>query len=174
MEKGEAKQQIHDWYMEYSNNIYQYVFFLVGDHAFAKDIVQETFFRAYQKIGQFHGGKAKNWLYKIARNAAMDELRKKRSVPYLLEAFVSLEAKTKTPEQMAVFHESEWELYIALNKLKRSYRDVIVLRKMEGFSTEETAKILGWTENKVKVTLLRGLKALKRELEKGGKSFESI
>lgn len=45
---------------------------------------------------------------------------------------------------------------------------------MERFSTEETAKILGWTENKVKVTLLRGLKALKRELEKGGKSFESI
>lgn len=173
MEQDRIKQQIRDWYLEYSNEIYQFVFFMIGDHAQAKDHVQETFFRAYQKYDQFHGDKPKNWLYQIARNVTIDYLRKNKPIPYLMEKFFSLETSGRTPEQMAIFNETESDLYLALSKLKRAYRDVIILRKIEEFSTAETAQILGWSENKVKVNLFRGLKALKQQLEKEGYSYET-
>lgn len=174
MEQDIVKQRINDWYIEYSNEIYQYVFFMTSDHAQAKDIIQETFFRAYQKYDQFHGEQPKNWLYKVARNVTIDYLRKNKPIPYFIETFFSVENKGKTPEQIALFHECERELYMALGKLKRSYRDVIILRKIEEFSIKETAQILGWSENKVKVQLFRGLKKLKHELEKEGFTYEII
>ncbi len=174
MEQDGVKHQINDWYLEYSNEIYQFVFFMIGDHAGAKDIVQDTFFRAYQKYDQFHGEKPKNWLYRIAHNVTIDYFRKNKPIPYLIEKFFSLETTAKTPEQVAIFNETERELYFALSKLKRTYRDVIILRKIEEFTTAETAQILGWSENKVKVNLFRGLIALKQQLEKEGYTYETI
>lgn len=67
-----------------------------------------------------------------------------------------------------MMNEAEKELYLALSNLKHHYRDVIVLRKIKELSIKETSYILGWSENKVKVNLFRGMKALKKELNKVG------
>ncbi len=51
----------------------------------------------------------------------------------------------------------EKELYVILNNLKDSYKKVIILRKLHGFSVKETSELLNWTESKVKVILSRAM-----------------
>ncbi|MGF2614342.1 RNA polymerase sigma factor [Rossellomorea aquimaris] len=65
-------------------------------------------------------------------------------------------------------------MYHALSKLKRSYREVIILRKIKELSIRETAEVLGWKESKVKTTLFRGLQAMKIQLQKEGYDHETI
>lgn len=161
-----VKQQINDWYHIYSIDVYNYVFFLMGDHEQAKDILQDTFLRAYNNYESFQGGNSKAWLYRIARNITMDYFRKRKPIAYLMDSIFTVQTIEQTPEQIIMLNESEKELYIALRKLKRAYRDVIVLRKIKEFSIKETSNILGWSESKVKVNLNRGITALKKELEK--------
>ncbi|CEG32498.1 RNA polymerase sigma factor [Peribacillus simplex] len=72
------------------------------------------------------------------------------------------------PEEMIRIKEESSELYKALGEIKDTYRKVIVLRKIKGFSIEDTAKILSWSESKVKSTLFRAIPALKKQLIKEG------
>ncbi|MHA6252957.1 RNA polymerase sigma factor [Oceanobacillus sp. CAU 1775] len=160
------KQQINDWYHMHSNDIYNYIVFLMKDHEQAKDILQDTYIRAYKKFDSFQGENPKAWLFTIARNITMDYFRKKKPITYLLESIPILQATEQTPEQVTLLNESEQQLYRALNKLKRQQRDVIILRKIKEFSIKETASILHWSESKVKVQLHRAMIALKKELEK--------
>lgn len=78
------------------------------------------------------------------------------------------------PEEMVEIKESSQELYSALAKLKDSYREVIILRKIKEFSIEETSIILGWSESKVKSTLFRAIQALEKKLLKEGFLSEKI
>jgi RNA polymerase sigma-70 factor, ECF subfamily len=162
------KQQINNWYYEYSNDIFRYAYFLIGDRDQAKDILQDTFLRAYHHFDSFEGENVRGWLFRIARNLSIDYFRKKKPIAYYLDYFVSLKGTMKTPEEITMMNETERQLYTALTKIKRTYRDVIILRKIKEFSTTDTAKILGWTESKVKVNLLRGMKILKKVLEEEG------
>ncbi|MBM7571929.1 RNA polymerase sigma factor [Aquibacillus albus] len=174
MDKDLIKQNINVLYQKYSNDVYQYIFFMIGEHDQAKDILQDTFLRAYNKYESFNGDNAKSWLFKIARNLTIDYIRKRKPIFYIIDSITSINATDRTPEQMLVLNETEHQLYKALSKIKRSYRDVIVLRKMKEFSISESSHILGWTESKVKVTLFRGMKALKKELEKEGYSHDKF
>ncbi|MGP1906894.1 RNA polymerase sigma factor [Metabacillus sp. JX24] len=159
-------------YQNYSDSIYQYIFYMMKDKEAAKDILQDTFFQVYKKYHTFHGGSEKSWLYTIARNTAIDYLRKKKPVFYLIDLFPS--AHEKTPEDIVLLNETEKLVYLALSKVKRSYREVIILRKMKDFSIKETADILGCTESQVKVNLNRGMSALRKELLKEGYCHEII
>jgi RNA polymerase sigma-70 factor (ECF subfamily) len=96
----------------------------------------------------------------------MDHFRKKKPIAYLLDSPSLVQTNEITPEQLTLLNEAEQELYMAIHKLKPSYRDVIILRKMKEFSIKESSAILGWSESKVKVTLNRAMKALKDEMEK--------
>lgn len=63
---------------------------------------------------------------------------------------------------------TNWEEYTelidTLNNLKDSYKQVIILRKLQGYSVKETGEILNWSENKVKVTLSRAIRSLRNQL----------
>ncbi|RXJ02560.1 RNA polymerase sigma factor [Anaerobacillus alkaliphilus] len=168
MENSIIKEQVNQWYLDYSNDIYQYVLFMIGDHERAKDFMQETFLLAFDKYTSFQGGSAKGWLFRIARNLTIDFIRKDRPIAYLFNRTPYIASEINTPEKIATLNETEKELYCALHKLRRAHRDVIILRKIKDFSIQETANILEWSESKVKTTLLRGLKALKEQLEKEG------
>ncbi|WP_233269426.1 RNA polymerase sigma factor [Alteribacillus sp. YIM 98480] len=174
MDQDIIKQRVNDWYHTYSNDIYKYVFFMIGEHDQAKDILQDTFLRAYHNFESFQGEKVKNWLFRIARNLTIDYIRKKKTIACLIDSISSSKVTNKTPEQTIVLNETERELYDALRKIKRSYREVIVLRKIKEFSVSESCHILGWNENKVKVNLHRGMKALRKQLVKEGYRHETI
>ena len=77
-----------------------------------------------------------------------------------------------SPHEWLMQQEDAKILYLAISKLKITYRDVIILRKIEGLSIEETCEVLGWNEGKVKNTLKRALVALKKQL--GGEMDEEL
>ncbi len=174
MEHELIKRQINDWYLEYSNDIYQYVLFMIRDHSQAKDIMQDTFLRAYSNIDSFHGGNVKSWLLRIARNLTIDYIRKKKPMSLIFEAIPLIKDNSLSPDQTVTLNETEKELYHALGKIKRTYREVIILRKIKELSVKETSDLLGWSESKVKTTLLRAMAALKTQLEQEGYKHETI
>src|SRR5690625_1132665 len=88
----------------------------------------------------------------------------------IVKDFVFRNKKSREPliESHVLYNEQYEKLYKEFLTLKRSYRQVITLRKMEELSIKETAAILNWSEGKVKTTLFRAMKTLKKKLERGG------
>ena len=74
--------------------------------------------------------------------------------------------KSPLPEEIVQIKETSKEIYRALGELKSSFREVIILRKIKGFSIEETSKILNWSESRVKSTLFRAIPALEEKMLK--------
>jgi RNA polymerase sigma-70 factor (ECF subfamily) len=168
------QKKLNKWYQLYNNEIYKFILYMVNDHEQAKDLMQDTFIRAFNSLDSFHSENPKGWLFRIARNITIDYLRKKKPVQYVIDSSTNLPSRTLTPEQTVSLNEQEKELYIALAKLKRPYREVIILRKIREFSIMETANILGWSEGKVKTNLWRGMDSLKKQLKREGFQYESI
>jgi RNA polymerase sigma-70 factor, ECF subfamily len=168
-------QRIREWYQEYSDEIYRFIVIMIGDHEQAKDLTHDTFLKAYNYMNYFKGETSdKNWLYRIARNITIDFMRKRKPLRYFADIFNAFPSNNDTPEKIMQLGVVERQLYHALSKLKRSYREVIILRKIKELSIRETAEVLGWKESKVKTTLFRGLKALKTQLQKEGYDHETI
>src|SRR5690625_3957281 len=106
----------------------------------------------------------KTFLYRIAHNLTIDYIRKNAPIHIMKEFFKHKKDPGPSVESIVEVRESSKELYHALGELKTSYREVIILRKIEEFSVRETAHILSWSESKVKSTFSRGMKALEKEL----------
>ncbi|UCZ52357.1 RNA polymerase sigma factor [Bacillus shivajii] len=151
-------------YFLHSDEIYSYIRLLVKDEKLAEDLTQETFVKAYEGFHQFrHEAKPTTWLIRIARNVTIDYLRKKKPLLYFsLEVGLHFQSQSNV-ESSVVNDEQVQELYEKISRLKRSYREVIMLRKIHELSIHETANILNWSESKVKMTLHRALKKLQEQ-----------
>ncbi|MDX5475183.1 MAG: RNA polymerase sigma factor [Bacillaceae bacterium] len=154
-------EQIQQWYEEYADGIYHFLIYYTGKKD-VEDLVQEVFIRAIQSFHTFQGKSSpKTWLYSIARHIAIDNIRKKK-FKWIKEEFLqTVKSPDKSPEEILHASEEVRELYHSLNKLKKNYREVIILRGIKDFSVSETAEILNWNESKVNVTLHRAINALK-------------
>lgn len=156
--------QFEQVYREHSEVIFQYIYFLVGQKELAEDLTQETFLKAMQAQHSFREDAGrKTWLTKIARNTVYDHFRRGKIIKFIpfLPRHEQID-HTYEPEQWLLKHADDLELYKALGKLKYEFREVIVLRKIEGYSIKETAQILGCNETKVKNSTERGMHALRQ------------
>ena len=139
---------------------------LNGQREAAEDLTEEVFLKVYERIGsyQFRGLPFSAWLYRIARNHMIDHLRSRpRQVHTSLDA--APEIPEKRAEQSMDRSLDRHELTYALNRLTSDQRHVVTLRFLDGFTTAETAGIMGKTEDAVKKLQARGLVQLRRILE---------
>ncbi len=142
---------------------------MVKDYHQAEDLTHDTFVKSYQNYDSFKRHSSdKTWLFSIAHNVTVDFIRKRKPRMLMKEIFVSQKDPNPLPEEMIRIQENSAELYQALSEIKDHYRKVIILRKIKGFSIEDTAKILGWSESKVKSTMYRAIPMLKKQLIKEG------
>lgn len=142
---------------------------MVRDYQQAEDLTQETFLKAYRYQQQFEQkSSVKTWLFSIAHNVTKDYFRKKHPLQYYLGLTMEEKDYKLIPEQIIAMKFQNEQLYRAIQQLKPSYRQVIILRKLKEFSTKETALVLNWSESKVKMNLKRALVELKNELIRGG------
>lgn len=157
-------------YREHSDRIYSYIYLLVRHKECAEDLTQETFYKAYKGLESFNKqASPATWLIKIARNVTYDYFRRKRVIQFFSfdkehdreTNVLSTEKRFEQKEQLA-------RMYDSLYKLKRDYQEVLLLRKIQEYSIQETAYILGWTEAKVKMKMIRALEALKKEFYREG------
>lgn len=144
----------------------------------AQDAVQEAFVNAFRSIDRFEGGsRLSTWLHRIVVNAALMKLRSKRrrpesSIDELLPTFREdghLEQPSSQwrslPDTMVVREEDRVFVREAIDRLPDTYRNVLLLRDIEGLDTAESAAVLGISENATKVRLHRARQALQSLLE---------
>ena len=142
---------------------------MVKDYQQAEDLTHDTFVKAYLYYDSFKNHSSeKTWLFSIAHNLTVDFLRKRKPAMFFKEVFLFQKDNTPLPEEVIQIKEESYEIYKAIGELKDTYRKVIILRKIKDFSIEDTAKILSWSESKVKSTLFRAIPALKKQLIKEG------
>jgi RNA polymerase sigma-70 factor (ECF subfamily) len=140
---------------------------MIKDYQQAEDLTHETFFKAFRHYNSFRQDSSpKTWLFRIAHNLTVDYLRKQKPIRLFMEVFRQKKDPSLLPEHIVEMKESSKELYLALETLKESYREVIILRKIKGFSISETSEILDWSETKVKSTLFRAIQSLEKILSK--------
>ncbi|WP_019121261.1 RNA polymerase sigma factor [Brevibacillus massiliensis] len=168
----DRKEQIEQWFVRYSNDVYKFLVYYTGNKD-VEDLVQEVFIKAIKAFDTYEGrANPKTWLLTIARNAAIDYGRKRRLLSWLPESLLqNVKTVEKTPEEILNLHEEKRELYEALQQMKPAYREVLILRGIKGLSPKETAIILQWSESKVNTTLHRAVKALKSKVEKQTKGM---
>ncbi|MGI2329064.1 RNA polymerase sigma factor [Planococcus sp. YIM B11945] len=170
-------EEVEQIYLENSDRVYRYIYLVVRHKETAEDLTQEAFYKAYKNIHTFNNqSSVATWLLKIARNVTYDHLRRKKVVQFFaLSSDNDRDLKNPSPEKSTEKKEDAARLHEALNRLKKAYRDVLILRKIDECSIKETAYILGWTEAKVKTMMARALVVLKKELdEKDGVMHGSI
>jgi RNA polymerase sigma factor (sigma-70 family) len=108
----------------------------------AEDVTQEALLRAYRFFGGFYGGDARAWLLQIVRNTCYTWLEKNRPMELNIEFDGQLHQQTcATPETLAITGDDRKRLTIALETLPPRFREVLVLRELEGCSYKEIAAI---------------------------------
>ena len=164
---------------ERTGDIFALLYRLTEDREEARDLTQETFLQAFRNIAAFRGdADLRTWLYRIAVNQARNRWRwwrrRRRDATLSLDdttansdglgAFLP-DRGTPDPEKNALAMERERALLSALRTLSRAYREVLVLRDIEGLSYEEVASALEISVGTVKSRLSRGRTELRRRLE---------
>lgn len=171
-DNGNRFQEVYE---DYSDKVYGYLLLLTGKKEVAEDLTQETFLKVYKHFHQFNGeSQLFTWLVKIARNGAIDYLRRVNRLRFFSLDEYSIKSNQPSPVEIIVKGEKTFLLYKAIQSLKLSYREVLILRKIKEFSIRETAEILGCSESKVKITTSRAMGALKKELKRRGELSEEI
>ena len=108
----------------------------------AEDVAQEALLRACRFFGGFNGGDARAWLLQIVRNTCYTWLEKNRPMDLSMEFNEELHKQTSaTPETLAIVADDHKRLTLALETLPPRFREVLVLRELEGCSYKEIATI---------------------------------
>ena len=127
----------------------------------AEDVAQEALLRACRFFRGFHGGDARAWLLQIVRNTCYTWLEKNRPVELSTEfdEEIHLQASA-TPENLAIAGDDRERLILALETLPPRFREVLVLRELEGCSYKEIAAITSLPIGTVMSSLSRARRQL--------------
>ncbi|WP_257312237.1 RNA polymerase sigma factor [Geothrix fuzhouensis] len=119
---------------------------MLGDRHLAEDAAQETYLRVFRSLNSFRlGERFEAWLIRIAVNVCCDLARKRGPAPAPVESLETLEgdAVPMGAEEAVLFHQRRTLVRQAVAALPPAERAALVLRDLEGLSTEEAARILG-------------------------------
>lgn len=158
-----------------------FAYYLTYDEEDSNDLVQDTYLKAFKFIDKYDTGtNSKAWLFKILKNAYINEYRKKNRIPDRVDfADVVNYHIADEPEENS-FSDLKEELFdsimgdevtSALSALPQEFRSVILLADIEEFSYKEMAKILNIPLGTVRSRLFRARNMLKEILEKYAKSL---
>ena len=161
-------------FLPYIDSMYNFAYRLTFDEADAKDLVQDTYLKAYRFITSFEQGtNAKAWLFRILKNSFINDFRKKSKEPSKVDyqevesyynsdevdRTITTDLRVETVQDMIGD-----EISNALNALDVDFRTVIILCDLEGFKYDEMAKILDIPIGTVRSRLHRARNLLKEKL----------
>ena len=152
--------------------IYALAYRVIGQEEDARDVVQETFLRAFRGIGAFKGqAKFSSWLYRIALNLCRDWIRRKRRSPIALvpedmelEDLAADTGPSESVEDLVARRELSSVVETAMAKLPEEQRTAIILKEYHGMTFQEIADLQGCPLSTVKTRLYQGLSVLRRDL----------
>lgn len=157
-QSGDA-EAIRLLYLRYKDNVYGYVLSFVHDQHDAEDITQHVFLKLMSVIHKYRAREVPftSWLLRVARNAALDHLRRRRAVPCEDVYDAAHQAEQSGDDLRRALEQ-------ALGTLSDEQRSVIVLRHVVGLTPGEIATQMGRTEPSIHGLHHRARQTLKREL----------
>jgi RNA polymerase sigma-70 factor (ECF subfamily) len=154
------------------HRLVRYLVYLTGRREHAEDLAQETWIRVLQRDSQYNGRQRFDpWLFAIARNLAIDDIRKKlkavqtASLPNDGDAMLLLPSSGPSPFEAAARSEDAMRLAGRLQILPPLYREALLLRFQEELSLAEIAQVVGAPVTTVTSRIYRGLAALRSAFE---------
>lgn len=164
------RQALGFLYARYADNVCGYVRSIVHDQHEAEDITQHVFAKLIQVIGKYEERDVPffAWILRVARNVAVDHIRRQRAIP--VEEVRTVYESTGTPSTVGAYQHDERvnDLREALATLPVDQREVLVLRHFAGLSPTEIAARTGRTEGSVHGLHHRGRRALQAGLAERG------
>jgi RNA polymerase sigma-70 factor (ECF subfamily) len=177
----EKAEIFNNEFMPHINSMYNFGYRLTLERDDAKDLVQDTYLKAYRFIESFQKGtNAKAWLFRILKNSFINDYRKKSKEPSKVDYqevetyYNSEEVDRQITPDLRVESLKDMigdEISNALNALDVDFRTVIILCDLEGFKYEEMAKILDIPIGTVRSRLHRARNLLKEKLKEYAKSM---
>lgn len=174
-DENKKMQIFNGEFLPHIDSMYNFAYRLTFDEDEAKDLVQETYFKAFRFIDSFQEGtNAKAWLFRILKNSFINDFRKKSKEPAKVDyqevetyynsddvdEHITVDLRIETLQSMIGDEVSN-----ALNSLDVDFRTVIILCDLEGFTYEEMAKILDIPIGTVRSRLHRARNLLKDKLK---------
>lgn len=159
---------------QYQHRLFRFLVYLTRDRQMAEDLFQETWIRVLERGSQYSSKyKFETWLLSIARNLAIDQMRRKSPA-----SFSELESdedapldfadeRTENIVQQMQRQQQDAQVASLLDHMPPLYREVLTLRFHEDMQLDEIARVLGTPLSTVKSRLHRGLEMLQKRLEAG-------
>jgi RNA polymerase sigma-70 factor (ECF subfamily) len=150
---------------EYAGPIYRFVASRVDRPSDAEDLTQLVFVKALEALPRYEarGIPFGGWLFRLARNAIIDQVRTRKDHVSLLLA-AARETDEAGPEAVATLHDDLDRVAVALADLTDDQREVIELRFFAGLSTHEAAEAMGRNEGTIRGLQFRAIASLRRSL----------
>lgn len=160
----------------YQRQIVSYVFRMLNDYESALDVTQEVFIKVYNSLDRYNSEyKFSTWLYRIAHNAAIDNIRRRDPRAQSLETdgrdgVIRLEIETSepSPERSRESSERRDEIRNVVRCLPAAYRELILLRHGHDLSYEEIGEVTGLPLGTVKNRLFRAREMMRQILLERG------
>lgn len=158
---------------QYHYRLFRYLVYLTSRREQAEDLVQETWMRVLERADQYNSRlRFEPWLFSIARNLAIDDLRRQQraslnesDVP-ISEAVAEIPASDlHSPFLAAAKSEDAMQMAVALGALEPIYREALLLRFQEELSLEEIAHVAGAPVSTISSRIHRGLSMLRSSLK---------
>lgn len=167
----------------FRGKIFNYSWLMCGQRDDAEEVAQETLMNVFENLSQLREPeRVKPWVFRIAKNACLTKRRRSVFAPppsheisldQLMPARqsegdgfrIEIADWSRLPEDEAMRAELQREVQRAIRNLPELYRPVILLRDIEGLSTQETAQILDLNEDAVKTRLHRARLAVRKDLD---------
>jgi RNA polymerase sigma-70 factor, ECF subfamily len=159
---------------QYKRRAFRVAWKITCNHEDAEDVVQNAFVKAFQNLPDFRGdSRFYTWLLRITINEALMRIRRRRSNEVSIDgskeagyssASIEIKDQAANPEQRCSQYEVQRILAANINDLEPPFRDVLLLRDVEGLSTKQTAQALDLTSSAVKTRLQRARMKLRKSL----------
>ncbi len=170
--EADDRAALAELYARHAPPIHRFLRDLLGDAALAADATQETFCRAFRRLGSLDDrGRSVPWLFAIARNVSLEvrRARMRHGRIFVAEDGVHEAAdavcRMGSPESVLLDQESVRVVGAALERLGEDRRAALLLRFDHGLAYEEIAEAMSWTLAKVKIEIFRAREVLRGALD---------
>ena len=158
-------QNMEEMYVEYSKQVYKYLFCLTHNEHLAEELTQETFYIALKKAHSFRGEcKLYVWLCQIAKHLYYKELKKHKKIETVpLQEMQDKQGTSENGIENSCI--SQLDMYQKIEKLEEKEKEVMYLRIMADLSFKQIGELLNVSENLARVTFYRAKLKIKEDEE---------
>lgn len=151
---------------KHSEELFAFLWRMLGDAAEAQDCLQDTFLRAYRAYGRLNGdANTRAWLYKIASNTAFTFLKKRGRKDSQSASLVENHAgRESSPDVLVELHSQLEQIKLAVKALPHKQRAALMMRKYQEMSYKEISQALNCSAESARANVYQGLRKLRKQL----------